>query len=172
MRHIDSADWCYAAGNGTCKKSTFKYVPDEMRGDMAAYVMQQVRATNGGIVLFHDIHQSTADHLDAILTRLESDGFTFARLDDTAVLPRLHNTTAPVAKFIGDSCQTNADCAFTASGAAGRCHAAGFCTISCAGSCPDATGKAPTFCIAAATDKRGHLRGEDRMRPALSALAI
>ena len=32
--HIDSADWCYAAGGGVCKKSTFKYVPDEMRGDM------------------------------------------------------------------------------------------------------------------------------------------
>ena len=29
--HIDSADWCYAAGGGFCKKSTFQYVPDDMR---------------------------------------------------------------------------------------------------------------------------------------------
>ncbi len=143
--HIDSADWCYAAGGGYCKKSTFKYVPDSMRDDMQGYVMSQVRENNGGIILFHDIHQSTADHLDAILTAIENDGFTFVRLDNTEVFPRL-NGLRP--KFIGDACETNADCAFTANGYPGTCHPAGFCTIPCAGSCPDAGGSAPTFCIA------------------------
>lgn len=151
--HIDSADWCYAAGGGVCKKSTFKYVPDEMRSDMSAYVMSQVRSTNGGIILFHDIHQSTADHLDAILTMLEQQGYSFVRLDDTTAFPRLNGTTAPTpttptTKFIGDKCTTNADCAFTTAGGAGRCHASGFCTASCQGSCPDQAGSAPTFCIA------------------------
>ncbi len=146
--HIDSADWCYAAGGGVCKKSTFKYVPDEMRNDMQGYVLSQVHSTNGGIILFHDIHQSTADHLDAILTTLEQEGYTFVRLDDGAAFPRLNGVTAPpppvVTPFIGTACTTNAQCGFTG----GRCHAAGFCTQSCAGTCPDQAGAAPTFCIA------------------------
>jgi len=149
--HIDSADWCYAAGGGICKKSTFKYVPDEMRNSMTNYVMSQVRSTNGGVLLFHDVHASTANSLDGLLTTLENAGYTFVRLDDTSAFPRL-NGAAPVAqKFIGDACTTNAQCAFTAAGAAGRCHSAGFCTISCQGSCPDLAGKAPTFCIADAS---------------------
>lgn len=142
--HVDSADWCYASGNGVCKASTFRYVPDSMRNDMKAYVMSQVRANNGGIVLFHDIHPSTADHLDEILTALEAAGYTFVRLDDTRAFPKLHGTTPQPSPFIGTSCTTNAQCAF----AGGRCHSAGFCTQSCAGACPDQSGAAPTFCIA------------------------
>jgi peptidoglycan/xylan/chitin deacetylase (PgdA/CDA1 family) len=146
--HVDSADWCYAAGGGFCKKTTFKFVPDNMRGDMAAYVMQQVRANNGGIVLFHDVHQSTADALDGILTAMKAEGYTFVRLDDTAAFPKLHGMPPANAKFTGDVCTTNADCAFMASGQTGSCHPAGFCTVACAGSCADLAGKAPTFCIA------------------------
>ena len=88
--HIDSADWCYAGGGGTCKKATFQYVPDSMRSSMMSYVLTQARSTGGGIILFHDVHANTANNLDAILTALEGDGFTFVRLDDEAVFPRLH----------------------------------------------------------------------------------
>lgn len=139
--HIDSADWCYAAGGGTCKKSTFKYVPDNMRSDIKAYVLSQVHSTGGGIILFHDIHAFTANHLDGLLTTLEEEGYTFVRLDDTTVFPRLNGLTP---KFIGDACTANADCNFSG----GRCDAAGFCTQSCEGTCPDVSGKAGTFCIA------------------------
>lgn len=143
--HIDSADWCFASGGGECKKSTFRYVPDEHRDDMTGYIMSQVAATNGGVLLFHDIHPNTANSLDEILTTLEDAGYTFVRLDDVSAFPRLNGVTP---KFIGDACTTNAQCGFTANGQAGRCSASGFCTITCAGSCPDASGKAPTFCIA------------------------
>lgn len=146
--HVDSADWCYAAGGGYCKPQTFRYVPDDMRGDMGAYVMQQVRGSNGGIVLFHDVHASTADALDGILTAMKAEGYTFVALDDTATFPKLHGATPAPVKFIGDACTSDAGCAFMAGGQAGRCHAAGFCTIACAGSCPDLAGRAPTFCIA------------------------
>jgi peptidoglycan/xylan/chitin deacetylase (PgdA/CDA1 family) len=88
--HIDSADWCYAAGGGVCKKSTFKYVPDAVRESMLGYVVSQARETGGGIVLLHDIHPNTANSLDAVLTALEADGFSFVRLDDDSVFPRLH----------------------------------------------------------------------------------
>jgi len=88
--HIDSADWCFASGGGVCKKSTFKYVPDAMRNNMMSYVLSQARSNNGGIILFHDIHANTANNLDAILTALEADGFTFVALSNETVFPRLH----------------------------------------------------------------------------------
>ncbi|MEZ4364910.1 MAG: polysaccharide deacetylase family protein [Kofleriaceae bacterium] len=143
--HIDSADWCYAAGGGVCKASTFRYVPDALRDDMTGYVMSQVRAHDGGIILFHDIHGHTADALPAILDRLIADGYTFVSLDDEATFPKLHGVTPP---FIGTPCETDDACAFTAGGAAGRCHPAGFCTTACEGACPDRVGAAPTYCIA------------------------
>jgi peptidoglycan/xylan/chitin deacetylase (PgdA/CDA1 family) len=150
--HIDSADWCYAAGGGVCKKSTFKYVPDSQRSNMLGYIMSQVASTGGGVILFHDIHANTANNLDTVLTTLEQAGYTFVRVDDLRTFPRLNGVTP---KFIGDVCSTDAQCSFTANGEAGHCSAAGFCTVSCNGSCPDADGKAPTFCIAdaAATNK-------------------
>jgi peptidoglycan/xylan/chitin deacetylase (PgdA/CDA1 family) len=139
--HIDSADWCYAAGGGYCKPATFQYVTDSLRHDMVGFIMQQLHQNNGGIILMHDIHKSTADHLDEILTRLEDDGFTFARLDDATVLPKL-NGVAP--RFIGDTCAQDSECTFPG----GRCAAAGFCTQTCLSTCPDQSGKAGTFCIA------------------------
>ena len=138
-----------------CKKATFKYVPDELRSDMKGYIMSQVQATKGGIILFHDIHPSTADHLDDILTTLEGQGYSFVRLDDSSVLPKLNGAAPAPTPFIGDACMTDAQCAFTAGGQPGRCHPAGFCTTTCAGSCPDAAGKAGTFCIAETTGTSG-----------------
>jgi peptidoglycan/xylan/chitin deacetylase (PgdA/CDA1 family) len=139
--HIDSADWCYAAGHGYCAPATFQYVTDSLRHDMVGFIMQQIHQNNGGVILMHDIHQSTADHLDEILTKLEGEGFTFARLDDVTVLPKLNGVAT---KFIGDACTANVDCNFTG----GTCAPVGFCTEACTSTCPDESGKAPTFCIA------------------------
>jgi len=93
--HIDSADWCYAAGGGTCKKSTFKYVDDALRDNMLGYILAQAKSTGGGILLMHDIHANTAAHLDEILTALEQHGFTFVRIDDIAAFPKLNAPPAP-----------------------------------------------------------------------------
>jgi hypothetical protein len=114
--------------------------------------MSQVASTGGGVILFHDIHPNTANNLDRVLTTLEQAGYTFVRLDDVSAFPRLNGVTP---KFIGDTCTTNAQCTFMANGESGRCSAGGFCTVACNGSCPDADGKAPTFCIADATTTKG-----------------
>ncbi len=54
----------------------------------------------------------------------------------------------PGRAFIGDPCSCAADCAFwTDEDTQGVCHSAGFCTIPCAGGCPDLLGEAPTFCV-------------------------
>lgn len=88
--HIDSADWCYAAGNGYCAPATFAAVPDPLRNNMLGYIMSQVRARNGGIILMHDIHKQTAANLEALLVQLKAEGYTFAKLSDRSVLPQLH----------------------------------------------------------------------------------
>ena len=49
--------------------------------------------------------------------------------------------------FIGDPCSCEQDCAFWNAGVQGFCHPAGFCSLPCEGTCPDASGKASTFCI-------------------------
>ena len=138
--HIDSADWCFQGGGGTCKKETFQYVPDNMRQDYQAWVLSQAKQNNGGVILMHDIHQFTVDHLDAVLTALEQQGFTFVRIDNKDVFPQLNGAAAK--KALGEACTANAQCG------SNQCHAAGFCTQACEGYCPDTAGKAGTFCIA------------------------
>lgn len=154
--HIDSADWCYAASSsGYCAPSTFRYVPDGFRSDMVGYTMSQVKSKNGGILLFHDIHQNTASHIGEIIQKLVDGGFSFVNLDDTATFPLLNGQTPPPAPFIGDPCKSDADCGFSDAGKNGSCHLftpssgggeQGFCTLACQGFCPDKGGKAPTFC--------------------------
>jgi peptidoglycan/xylan/chitin deacetylase (PgdA/CDA1 family) len=154
--HVDSADWCFASGGGSCPSRIFRYVDDRFRNDMAGLVMQQARSYGGGVALFHDIHQNTADAIEGIIDQLEAEGFTFVRLDDTAVFPQLNGQAPappppppPPSAFVGDACEGDEDCDFTdRDGNRGFCHGVGFCSLPCEGFCPDMTGKAPTFCVA------------------------
>jgi peptidoglycan/xylan/chitin deacetylase (PgdA/CDA1 family) len=148
--HVDSADWCFAADGGTCKKSTFKYVPDQYRNDMGAYVLSQIAQTKGGIVLFHDIHGNTANHLDAILASLEEEGYTWTTIDDLSTFPKLNGAAAaPPAAWIGSACTKDGDCSFDKTGFCLRGAegaASGVCSVPCEGYCADKDGYASTFC--------------------------
>lgn len=84
--HISSEDWCYAATpDGTCEG-----LPDPYRNDMIGYVMSQVEQRKGGIILFHDIHQFTANHLRTLIRQLKEQGYTFVSIDDETVFPELN----------------------------------------------------------------------------------
>jgi peptidoglycan-N-acetylglucosamine deacetylase len=152
--HIDSADWCYAAGGGYCSPSTFRYVDNDLRHDITGYVVKQAKTLGGGVILFHDAHAYTVGMLDEILTRLEHEGFSFVALDNAEVFPKLNGVTVKT-PWIGTVCKTDAECSFTANGVQGYCHdfqvagnatTYGFCTLPCEGYCPDKSGAAPTFC--------------------------
>lgn len=154
--HIDSADWCYAKGSGGyCAPSTFRYVPDAYRRDLAGYVMSQVRAKDGGVLLFHDIHASTVRALPGIIETLEDEGYAFVNVDSEIYFPRLNGVTPPPARFVGDLCAADVDCNFASKVASAECHRfspaggdfeTGFCTLPCEGTCPDKAGASPTFC--------------------------
>lgn len=144
--HVDTADWCFASstgGVGYCAKSTFKHVPDAYRGDMVGFTMSQVRAHGGGVVLFHDIHQNTADNLERVITTLDGEGYRFVNVDDIDTFPRLNGLTPP---FVGDACLDDAGCSFASDATCALNPSGGFCTVPCEGYCPDASGKAATFC--------------------------
>lgn len=143
--HIDSADWAYASGNGTAR---WDGVPSEFKSDMIGYIVRQTARNNGGIMLFHDIKTYTADVLDEVLEKLETLGYTFVALDDASVFPRLNGIEPPPEPFIGEACEEDADCVFSAGGKSGYCFQSTVCVIDCAGPCPDKSGTAPTFCIA------------------------
>lgn len=136
--HVDSADWCYKAGGGRCKESTFQHVPDQFRDSMSDWTMYQTRKMNGGVLLFHDIHATTIDAIEPLILKLKEEGYQFTNLDDEAVFPLLNGREV---SFIGDLCAEDAECT------SGQfCHDAKFCALSCEGTCPDRAGKAPTFC--------------------------
>lgn len=174
--HIDSADWAFDSGRG---RSSWDGVPTRFRSDMLGYIESQVTRHNGGVLLFHDTKDYTANQLDAVLTRLTALGYTFVRLDDASVFPQLNGVTPPPQPFVGDACATDADCAFTAGGKPGWCLDETVCVIDCAGSCPDRSGKAVTFCIAdprpgieggVCVSKAGTLNQQCTTTPGLEAL--
>lgn len=153
--HIDTADWCFAAGGGYCKVSTFRYVPDGYRGDYVGFTLSQARSNGGGVLLMHDIHSFTVGQLDALITALEDDGFTFVTLDDTSAFPLLNGVTPEPQPFVGTPCTDSSQCDFIEGGAQGYCATfettegttAGYCSVGCEGYCPDRWGFAGTFCV-------------------------
>lgn len=148
--HIDSADWCFATtGGARCPASTFRYVPDAYREDMRGYIMSQIRQNNGGILLMHDIHASSAQALDGLLTALENEGFSFARLDDVTALPLLNGAPPPPQKWIGDACSADSDCNFDGGFCVEDPASGGVCTQACTSTCPDRGGYPLTRCVAA-----------------------
>lgn len=50
----------------------------------AEKLLEKVKAgtSDGSIILMHDIHQSTADGLDAVLQYLQTEGYTFVTMDE------------------------------------------------------------------------------------------
>ncbi len=152
--HTDSADWCFASdrdGVGYCSPRTFRHVPDSLRDDMKGLVMEQVQRKNGGIVLFHDVHQNTADNIEGIIEAMVEAEFTFVNIDDVDAFPNLNSADLDDFSWIGDSCEGAEQCDFSADGGCFQYPldggTAGFCTVRCEGFCDDFPGRAPTFCV-------------------------
>lgn len=150
--HVDSADWCYAwsgrAGRGRCSAADYWRVPAEFADDMIGYVMHQVRRSEGGVILMHDIHGFTADKLGPLITHLRTEGYRFARLSDAERFPRLNRGEPFDFPRIGESCDPGADRCWETEPQA-RCEpvgASGVCAIGCARGCVDRDGSAPLWC--------------------------
>ncbi len=161
---VDSADWCFnspTGGRGHCSSRTFAHVPDRFRSDMAGYIMDQTRKNNGGVLLFHDIHDYTANNLESVIVTLIENGYTFTNIDDVDTFPLLNGKIPEPKPFTGDACAQDLDCDFNDGNAAGFCESfvvgqdpvtgddvqEGFCSQSCEGFCADRSDKPATFCV-------------------------
>lgn len=154
--HIDTADWCYAAGGGVCTTDDYWRVPEEYADDMLGLSLEQIHRFDGGVVLFHDIHAFTAEHLEEFVTTLLDEGYTFAALDDEGVLPNLNAGTPADLPYLGERCSLADDRCWQVEHAA-WCEPTdpgdpdsddGICTLPCEGYCLDRDGAATTFCAA------------------------
>jgi peptidoglycan/xylan/chitin deacetylase (PgdA/CDA1 family) len=83
---LDTLDWCFAGGR--CSRAP------GYESDFEGWVVAHTQSRGGGVALFHDVQSVTANHLDSILTRLESLGYRFANLPATRGV-EARNVTGP-----------------------------------------------------------------------------
>lgn len=74
--HVDSWDWCYSAVGveGVCEHSYNPAIPLEYEADMVGFILDQLHAFDGGVVLMHDIHDWTAASLEALILAIREEG--------------------------------------------------------------------------------------------------
>jgi peptidoglycan/xylan/chitin deacetylase (PgdA/CDA1 family) len=155
---VDSADWCYAAmgDEGVCTREDYWRVPEAYEADMRGWIVEQVVRFDGGVVLFHDIHDYTADSLDDVIADLRDRGFTFTSLDDLTAFPMLNAGTPADLPYLGEPCDPSADACWQVEFEAWCSSASdagdGVCTLACEGLCPDRDGAATTFCATVPSD--------------------
>lgn len=73
--HMDSLDWAFASGTKETNKRP--EVPANLKSDYQGWVKYHTTNVGGGIMLHHDIHQLTVDNLDAEMTWMTQQGYTF-----------------------------------------------------------------------------------------------
>ena len=84
--HIDSCDWAFEkTGSVDIKEAISCGVLPQYHNDYVGHVVSAARARNGGIILMHEIHPNTIKQLEAIITQLLADGFTFGTILDEAM---------------------------------------------------------------------------------------
>ncbi len=77
--HVDSCDWAFDGPKGlTASEALSCGVLPAYRRDFLGHVVASVRAHRGGVVLMHETHDISVDNLDALMTKLEGEGYRFA----------------------------------------------------------------------------------------------
>ncbi len=77
--HVDSCDWAFDSPEGlTAREALSCGVLPAFRHDYIGHILSGVRAHRGGIVLMHETQHITVDNLDALVTRLQAEGYRFA----------------------------------------------------------------------------------------------
>ena len=77
--HVDSCDWAFDGPGGlTTAEALSCGVLPEYRRDFLGHIVASVRAHRGGVVLMHETHDISVDNLDALITKLEAEGYRFS----------------------------------------------------------------------------------------------
>ena len=77
--HVDSCDWAFDGPKGlTAGEALSCGVLPVYRHDFLGHVVASVRAHRGGVVLMHETHDISVENLDALVTKLEAEGYRFS----------------------------------------------------------------------------------------------
>ena len=77
--HVDSCDWGFDGRDGlTAGEAMSCGVLPAYRRDFLGHVVASVRAHRGGVILMHETQHISVDNLDALIARLESEGYRFS----------------------------------------------------------------------------------------------
>ena len=77
--HVDSCDWAFDGPKGLSTSEALSCgVLPAFRHDFLGHVVSSVRAHRGGVVLMHETHDISVDSLDALISRLQADGYRSA----------------------------------------------------------------------------------------------
>ena len=77
--HVDSCDWAFDGPKGlTAGEALSCGVLPVYRHDFLGHIVASVRAHRGGVVLMHETHDISVDNLDALIVRLEAEGYRFS----------------------------------------------------------------------------------------------
>ncbi len=77
--HVDSCDWAFDGPNGlTAGEALSCGVLPAFRHDFLGHIASSVRAHRGGVVLMHETQHISVDNLDALIVRLEGEGYRFS----------------------------------------------------------------------------------------------
>ena len=77
--HVDSCDWGFDGRDGlTAGEAMSCGVLPAYRRDFLGHVVASVRAHRGGVVLMHETQHISVDNLDALIVRLEAEGYRFS----------------------------------------------------------------------------------------------
>ncbi len=77
--HVDSCDWAFDGPRGlTASEALSCGVLPAYRHDFLGHVVANVRAHRGGVVLMHETHDISVDNLDALIVKLQAEGYRFS----------------------------------------------------------------------------------------------
>lgn len=153
--HIDTADWCYAASGGTCSADDYWRVPAEYQSDMYEWTLDQLGRFDGGVFLYHDVHQFTADEVEAVIVTALAAGYSFTQLNDADAFPNLNAGTPTDFPWVGEACSVANDTCWQIeylsyclpTGDPDQPDDAGVCVLDCEQTrCIDRPGSAQLFC--------------------------
>ena len=77
--HVDSCDWGFDGPKGlTAAEALSCGVLPAYRQDFLGHVVASVRAHRGGVVLMHETQHISVDNLDALIVKLQAEGYRFS----------------------------------------------------------------------------------------------
>ena len=77
--HVDSCDWAFDGPKGlTAAEALSCGVLPAYRHDFLGHIVAGVRAHRGGVVLMHETHDISVDNLDALIVKLQAEGYRFS----------------------------------------------------------------------------------------------